>query len=145
MITHISQPRRSHPQAALNGDRRHDAVPRSPDAISLDAEAGVRAGAHCVHVRAFDAAGNETLDAADCGAAVRAIRARCPGTPLSLTTSAMTIADPIRRLEAILSAAGVNASTGSSWRRRIVWGRGPAGVRTGPQDQDRARRRIRSA
>lgn len=90
-------------QAALNGDRQHDAVPKSPEAIGVDAEASVRAGAHSVHVHAYDEAGRETLGAAECGAAVRAIRARCPGVPVSLTTSAAIVSDPIQRLALVRS------------------------------------------
>lgn len=85
-------------QAALNGDRQHDAVPHSPDAIAVDAEAVVRAGAHSVHVHAYDAAGRETLNAVECDAVVAAIRRRCPGVPVSLTTSASIVSDPSRRL-----------------------------------------------
>lgn len=90
-------------QVALNGDRQHDAVPRSPEAMGVDAEASVTAGAHSVHVHAYDEAGRETLNAAECGAAVRAIRARCPGVPISLTTSATIAPDPIRRLAVVRS------------------------------------------
>ena len=90
-------------QVALNGDRQHVAVPKSPEAIGVDAEASVKAGAHSVHVHAYDDAGKETLNAAECGAAVRAIRARCPGIPISLTTSATIIPDPIQRLAVVQS------------------------------------------
>ena len=92
-------------QVALNGDRRHGAVPRDPDAIGRDAEASVAAGAHAVHVHAYDDAGKQTLDAAECGAVVRAIRTRCPGVPISLTTSAMIAPDPVLRLAAVRSWA----------------------------------------
>lgn len=88
-------------QAALNGDRQHDAVPRSPEAIGADAEASVNAGAHSVHVHAYDDAGRETLNAAECGAVVRAIRARCASVPISLTTSATIVPDPIKRLAVV--------------------------------------------
>ena len=90
-------------QVALNGDRQYDAVPKSPEAMGVDAEASVRAGAHSIHVHAYDDAGRETLNAAECGAAVRAIRARCPGVPISLTTSATIIPDPIKRLAVVRS------------------------------------------
>lgn len=85
-------------QAALNGDRRHNAVPQTPDAIAADSEAAVSAGAQSVHVHAYDEAGRETLNAAHCDAVVAAIRARCPGVPVSLTTSASIVSDPSRRL-----------------------------------------------
>lgn len=85
-------------QAAPNGDRRHDAVPHTADAIAADADAAVRAGAQSVHVHAYDAAGRETLNAAECDAVVAAIRRRCPGIPIPLTTSASIISDPTQRL-----------------------------------------------
>jgi len=90
-------------QVALNGDRQHRGVPRSPDAIGRDAKASVEAGAHSVHVHAYDDAGDETLNAVECGAVVRVIRARCPSVPISLTTSATIVPDPIRRLAAVRS------------------------------------------
>lgn len=90
-------------QVALNGDRRHDAAPRSPNAIGADAAASVKAGAHAVHVHAYDGAGNETLSAVDCRAVIRAIRTQCPGVPISLTTSATIVRDPVRRLQTVQS------------------------------------------
>jgi len=88
-------------QAALNGDRQHNAAPRSPEAIGRDTAAVVAAGAHSVHIHAYDDAGSETLGAAECGAVVRAIRAYSPGTPISLTTSAEIVADPTERMKAV--------------------------------------------
>lgn len=88
-------------QAALNGDRQHDAVPQTPDAIAAEAEAAVRAGAQSVHVHAYDEAGRETLNAPECDAVVEAVRARCPGTPVSLTTSASIVSDPSQRLATV--------------------------------------------
>lgn len=88
-------------QAALNGDRVHKAAPRTPEAIAAQARIAVDAGAQSVHVHAFDANGQETFDAADCARTLRAIRAACPGTPISLTTSAAIDADPERRLRRI--------------------------------------------
>lgn len=90
-------------QVALNGDREHSAVPKTPDAIGDDAAETVRAGAHSVHVHAYDDSGKQTLNAAECGAVVRAIRARCPDIPISLTTSATIICDPVRRLAVVQS------------------------------------------
>lgn len=81
-------------QAALNGDRIHPAAPRTPAAIAEAARAAVDAGAQSVHVHAFDEAGRETLDGGACAKVLRAIRALCPETPISLTTSATIVADP---------------------------------------------------
>ena len=88
-------------QAALNGDRIHPAAPRNPTAIARAARAAVDAGAQSVHVHAIDDAGRETLDGAACATVLRAIRALCPGTPISLTTSASIVPDPGERLRVV--------------------------------------------
>jgi uncharacterized protein (DUF849 family) len=54
-----------------------------------------------VHVHAFDDAGRETLEGAACARVLRAIRALCPGIPVSLTTSAAIVADPMERLRIV--------------------------------------------
>ena len=88
-------------QVALNGDRHHPAVPKTSDEIAKDAKACIDAGAHSVHVHAFDDHGNETLDGISCGRVLRAIRRLCPGIPVSLTTSATIEPDPGRRLNIV--------------------------------------------
>lgn len=88
-------------QAALNGDRIHTAAPRAPAAIAAAARAAVDAGAQSVHVHAFDDAGRETLEGVACAGVLRAIRALCPGTPISLTTSATIVGDPDVRFSLI--------------------------------------------
>ena len=88
-------------QAALNGDRVHPAAPRSAAAIAEAARAAVEAGAHSVHVHAFDEAGRETLEGAACASVLRAIRSLCPGIPISLTTSAAIVANPSERLRLV--------------------------------------------
>jgi uncharacterized protein (DUF849 family) len=88
-------------QVALNGDSVHSATPRTPQAIAEASLAVVQAGAHSVHVHAFDQAGRETLDALACGQAIRAIRTLCPGLPVSLTTSATIVPDPAQRMRQI--------------------------------------------
>ena len=88
-------------QAALNGDSAHPATPRTPAAIADSARSAIDAGAQSVHVHAFDEAGRETLDGAACGRVLRAIREGCPGTPISLTTSAAIVADPDERLRLV--------------------------------------------
>lgn len=85
-------------QAALNGDRVHPAAPRTPSAIAQAAHAAIDAGAQSVHVHAFDDTGHETLDGAACAEVLRAIRALCPRIPISLTTSAAIVPDPVERL-----------------------------------------------
>ena len=88
-------------QVALNGDRDHPAAPRTPDAIAADAVAAVAAGAQSVHVHAYDETGRETLAGGPCGSVVAAIRTRCPGIPISLTTSATILPHPAERMAAI--------------------------------------------
>lgn len=88
-------------QAALNGDRIHPAAPRNPAAIAEAARAAVDAGARSVHVHAFDGAGRETLNGGACANTLRAIRALCPGTPVSLTTSAAIAPDPGERFRIV--------------------------------------------
>jgi uncharacterized protein (DUF849 family) len=91
-------------QVALNGHRTradHPAIPRTPEELAREARASVEAGAHVVHVHAYED-DEETLAAGPCAAMVRAIREACPGVPISQTT-ALYIAgdDPERRLALI--------------------------------------------
>lgn len=59
------------------------------------------AGAKVLHLHAYDSTDGETLAAAPCASALRAVRAACPGVPVSLTTSAAIEPDPDRRLDLI--------------------------------------------
>ncbi len=89
---------------ALNGSRsstEHPAIPRSPQELTKEARASVEARAQIVHLHAYDPSGTETLAAGPCAAALRAVRAACPGVPISLTTSAGIEPDPARRLKLI--------------------------------------------
>src|SRR5512143_640450 len=88
-------------QAALNGDRIHPAAPRTPASLAEAAFAAVDAGAHSVHVHAFDDRGRETLDGEACAKVLRAIRARCPDIPISLTTSETIVSDPVERFRIV--------------------------------------------
>jgi uncharacterized protein (DUF849 family) len=85
-------------EAALNGDRNHPAVPRTPDELAAEGRAAIEAGARVLHLHPYDDDGRETFEAESCAAALRAVRAACPGTPISLSTSADIEADPDRRL-----------------------------------------------
>jgi uncharacterized protein (DUF849 family) len=82
-------------QAALNGSRVHPALPRTP--LELAARAAVDAGAVVVHLHPYDDDGRETLEAEACAAALRSVRALCPGVPVSLSTSADIEPDSERR------------------------------------------------
>ena len=54
-------------------------------------------GARALHLHPYDHDGRETLDAAACAKALDAVRAVCPGIPISLSTSADIERDPERR------------------------------------------------
>ena len=88
-------------QAALNGDRIHPGAPRTPKAIAEAARAAVDAGAQSLHVHAFDDAGRESLDGAACATVLRAIRTVCPGSPISLTTSATIVSNSQERFSVV--------------------------------------------
>ena len=91
-------------EVALNGHRtpaEHPAIPRTPAELAREARASVDAGAEVLHVHAY-ADGDETVAAEPCAAMVRAIRAACPGVPISQTTALYIAADdPERRLALI--------------------------------------------
>jgi len=84
-------------QAALNGSRDHPALPRMPEELAKEARAAVNAGARSLHLHPYDQHGRETLAAEPCAAALRAVRAACPGVPISFTTSAGVEPDPRKR------------------------------------------------
>jgi len=85
-------------QAALNGDREHPAAPRTTEELATEAREAVEAGARSLHLHPYDDQGRQTLEAEPCAAALRAVRAACPGAPISLSTSAAIEPDPNRRL-----------------------------------------------
>jgi uncharacterized protein (DUF849 family) len=76
-------------KACLNGRRtpaEHPAVPVTPGQLAAAAVGAVGAGAEAVHLHPRAADGQESLAAADVGAAVAAVRIACPGTPVGVTT-----------------------------------------------------------
>ena len=85
-------------QAALNGDRDHPATPRTPEELAAQAREAVEAGARSLHLHPYDDHGRQTLEAEPCAAALSAVRAACPGVPVSLSTSAAIEPDPEMRL-----------------------------------------------
>ena len=90
-------------KACLNGSRtreEHPAVPRAPAELAAEGRAAVNAGAEVLHLHPYDESA-ETLAAEPCAAALRAVRAACPGVPISLSTSAEIESDPQRRLELV--------------------------------------------
>jgi uncharacterized protein (DUF849 family) len=84
-------------QAALNGAREHPALPRTAAELAAEGRAAVEAGALILHLHPYDDEGRQTLDAEPCAGALRAVRTACPGTPISLSTSADIESDPERR------------------------------------------------
>ncbi|MEV4348881.1 3-keto-5-aminohexanoate cleavage protein [Actinoplanes sp. NPDC049596] len=85
-------------KACLNGGRPRPA-PVTPAELATAARA---VGADAVHVHPRDADGRESLDGADIGAAVTAIREACPGLPVGVSTGIwMTGGDPRRRAELV--------------------------------------------
>ena len=91
-------------EAALNGARtqaEHPAIPRTPDELAAESHAAVDAGARVLHLHPYDDDGGESLAAEPCAAALRAVRAACPGIPISLSTSADIEPDPARRLDLV--------------------------------------------
>jgi uncharacterized protein (DUF849 family) len=92
-------------KACLNGSRvagEHPRLPLTPAELAADAVAVRRAGAQAVHVHPRDAAGGESLAAADVGATVGAIRTAAPGLPVGVTTGLWVAGgDPRRRLETV--------------------------------------------
>jgi uncharacterized protein (DUF849 family) len=80
-------------QACLNGPRsreEHPAVPITAAELAADARRALEAGAAELHVHPRGRDGRDTVDPDAVAAAVTAIRAACPGTPLGLTTGLWT-------------------------------------------------------
>jgi len=99
-------------QACLNGDRypgAHAALPVTPEQLARDAERAVMAGAGALHVHPRDGDGRESLAAEHVHAALRAIRAVVPGTPVGVSTGAWIEPDVQRQVAAICGWAGADA------------------------------------
>jgi uncharacterized protein (DUF849 family) len=102
----MNQPPSPQLQVALNGSRSeadHPRIPRTPEQLAEQARDAVDAGARVVHFHAYDHQGCETLAAEPCARALRAVRAACPGVPISLSTSAAIEPDPAKRVELVAS------------------------------------------
>ncbi|WP_238439056.1 3-keto-5-aminohexanoate cleavage protein [Frankia nepalensis] len=96
-------------KACLNGSRGradHPAVPVTPAELAAAAAGSVAAGAEAVHLHPRDHSGAESLAAAHIGPAVRAVRERCPGIPVGVSTGLwITGGDPGARQAAVDSWA----------------------------------------
>jgi uncharacterized protein (DUF849 family) len=99
-------------KACLNGGttrKQHPAVPRTPAELAADAQAAVRAGADAIHVHPRDAHGHETIEPDAVLAAVHAVRAAVPGTPVGVTTGIWTVdGDADRRLKLVARWTGAD-------------------------------------
>ena len=99
-------------KACLNGRRdpaEHPAVPVTPAQLATAAAAAVAAGAEAVHVHPRADDGRESLRAADVGAAVAAIRAASPHTPVGVTTGLWITGDPVTRRDTMADWADLAA------------------------------------
>src|SRR3954451_2679174 len=92
-------------QACLNGTRapeEHERLPVTPAELARDAREVGEAGAVAVHVHPRDGDGRESLEPADCDAAVVALREAAPRLEISLSTGLwMTGGDVERRLACV--------------------------------------------
>ena len=79
-------------KAAINGRRtpgEHRATPVTPGQCAGEAARAVRAGAGAIHVHPRGSDGRESLAPDDVAAALEAIRAVCPSTPIGVSTGAL--------------------------------------------------------
>jgi uncharacterized protein (DUF849 family) len=99
-------------QACLNGGTtrdEHSSVPQTPAELAADAAAVVAAGARAIHLHPRDSSGAETLDADAVLAAVAAVRAVVPATPVGVTTGLWAAADdPGRRMSLVARWTGTD-------------------------------------
>jgi uncharacterized protein (DUF849 family) len=119
-------------KACLNGKRspaENPAVPVTPAELARDAAAAVAAGAEAIHLHARGPDGAESVRAADVGAAVAAVRAACPGTPVGVSTGLwITNGDAAVRHTAVAGWAGLDAAARPDFASVNVSETGWAGV-----------------
>jgi uncharacterized protein (DUF849 family) len=100
-------------KACLNGRRNpldHPAVPVTPDQLAAAAAGAVEAGAEAVHLHPRGGDGQESLRLTDVGAAVAAVRAACPGTPVGVTTGLWVTGDVWTRRDEVMTWADLDAA-----------------------------------
>jgi uncharacterized protein (DUF849 family) len=93
-------------KACLNGARdaiSHPALPQAPAELAKAAQSAVRAGAGAIHMHPRSAQGAQSLEPADIGAAIVAVRAACPGVPVGVSTLFTIVPDPAGRAELVAS------------------------------------------
>ena len=119
-------------KACLNGRRSQaefPAVPVTPDELAADAAAAVAAGAEAIHLHARGPDGAESVRAGDVGAAVAAVRAACPGTPVGVSTGLwITRGDAAARQAAVSEWADLSAGARPDFASVNVSEDGWAGV-----------------
>lgn len=119
-------------KACLNGKRSqadNPAVPVTPAELAREAAAAVAAGAEAIHLHARGADGAESVQAADVGAAVAAVRAACPGTPVGVSTGLwITRGNAAARHAAVAGWAGLDAAARPDFASVNVSEAGWAGV-----------------
>lgn len=93
-------------KACLNGSREahaHSALPATAEQLAEAAAQAVAAGAGALHIHPRRSDGAQSLDA-DCQAeALLAIRRRCPGVPIGVSTAIWIEPDPDVRLAQVQS------------------------------------------
>lgn len=91
-------------KACLNGSRErgeHQALPLSAEELARDAAAVVAAGAGALHIHPRNANGEQSLETQDQAAAITAIRSRCPGIPVGVSTGIWIEPDVSLRLQKV--------------------------------------------
>ena len=88
-------------KACLNGAREpgeHPTLPLTAEALARDAALVVAAGVGALHIHPRAADGKQSLAAQDQAAAISAIRMRCPGIPVGVSTAIWIEPDVALRL-----------------------------------------------
>ncbi len=91
-------------KACLNGAREpgeHPHLPVTAEELARDAALVVAAGAGALHIHPRAADGKQSLASADQSAAISAIRRRCPGIPVGVSTAIGIESDVALRLRQI--------------------------------------------
>jgi len=89
-------------KACLNGSRipgEHPKLPLTPEELARDAQLVVAADARALHIHPRRADGQQSLVAHDQAAALSAIRAKCPGIPIGVSTIFFIDSDVALRLQ----------------------------------------------
>ncbi|MBB5232666.1 3-keto-5-aminohexanoate cleavage protein [Deinococcus budaensis] len=90
-------------KACLNGDRppgSHPALPVTPAQLAQAAQAAAQAGAGALHLHPRDEGGRESLEAGAVAAALRVVRAACPGLPAGISSGFWILPDVAAQLAA---------------------------------------------